>query len=305
MSIRLPFAFALALLATAAVVATGCGSDDDDSGRPSVAATTGLLADVTEQLAGDDIEVVQVIPDSSSPHDFQLSAQDRAEIEDADLLVHNGASLEEGIPVDEIDVPQYALTDNVGELLPLEEGEEDDQGGEDPHVWMDPSRTAQALPALADALAEADPDNADAYRKRADAYADELNAVDAEVEQTLAAIPDSDRELVTSHDALGYFADRYGFTVVATPFSASGPDAEASAEAIQEVEDAIAESGVPTVFAEEDDDPEVLRLIADRAGVEIIEDLHVEAPGSAESYLEMLRRNGELIATGLAAPAQP
>lgn len=307
MSIRLPFAFALALalLATAAVVATGCGSDDDDSGRPSVAATTGLLADVTEQLAGDDIEVVQVIPDSSSPHDFQLSAQDRAEIEDADLLVHNGASLEEGIPVDEIDVPQFALTDNVGELLPLEEGEEDDQGGDDPHVWMDPSRTAQALPALADALAEADPDNADAYRKRADAYADELNAVDAEVEQTLAAIPDSDRELVTSHDALGYFADRYGFTVVATPFSASGPDAEASAEAIQEVEDAIAESGVPTVFAEEDDDPEVLRLIADRAGVEIIEDLHVEAPGSAESYLEMLRRNGELIATGLAAPAQP
>ncbi len=300
MRIRLPLAFAvaLALLASAAVAVTGCGSDGDDSGRPSVAATTGLLADITEQAAGDDIEVVQVIPDSSSPHDFQLSAQDRAEIEDADLLVHNGASLEEGIPVDEIDVPQYALTDNVGELLPLDDGE-------DPHVWMDPSRTEQALPALADALAAADPDNADAYRERADAYADELNAVDAEVEQALAAIPESDRELVTSHDALGYFADRYGFTVVATPFSASGPDAEASAQAIQEVEDAIAESGVPTVFAQEDDDPEVLSLIADRAGVGIIEDLHVEAPGSAESYLEMMRRNGELIATGLSAGTQP
>ena len=296
MRIRLPLA--LALLATAAVAAAGCGSDGDDSGRPSVAATTGLLADVTEQVAGDDIEVVQVIPDSSSPHDFQLSAQDRAEIEDADLLVHNGASLEEGIPVDEIDVPQYAVSDNVGDLLPLDDGE-------DPHVWMDPSRTAQALPALADALAEADPDNADAYRRRAGAYADELNAVDAEVEKALAAIPESDRELVTSHDALGYFADRYGFTVVATPFSASGPEAEASAQAIQEVEDAIAESGVPTVFAQEDDDPEVLSLIADRAGVEIIEDLHVEAPGSAESYLEMMRRNGELIATGLAAQGRP
>ena len=298
MRIRLPLAFALALLATAAVAPAGCGSDGDDSGRPSVAATTGLLADVTEQVAGDDIEVVQVIPDSSSPHDFQLSAQDRAEIEDADLLVHNGASLEEGIPVDEIDVPQYALSDNVGDLLPLDDGE-------DPHVWMDPSRTAQALPALADALAEADPDNADAYRRRAGAYADELNAVDAEVEKALAAIPESDRELVTSHDALGYFADRYGFTVVATPFSASGPEAEASAQAIQEVEDAIAESGVPTVFAQEDDDPEVLSLIADRAGVEIIEDLHVEAPGSAESYLEMMGRNGELIATGLAAQGRP
>lgn len=298
MRILPPVALALALLATAAVAATGCGSDGDDSARPRVAATTGLLADITEQLAGDDIEVVQVIPDSSSPHDFQLSAQDRAEIEDADLLVHNGASLEEGIPVDEIDVPQYALSDNAGELLPLGDGE-------DPHVWMDPRRTARALPALADALAEADPDNADAYRRRALACADELATLDAEVEQALAAIPDSDRLLVTSHDALGYFADRYGFTVVATPFSASGPDAEASAQAIQEVEDAIAESGVPTVFAQEDDDPEVLRLIADRAGVEIIEDLHVEAPGSAGSYLEMMRRNGELIAAGLAAPARP
>ena len=158
-------------------------------------------------------------------------------------------------------------------------------------------------PALADALAEADPDNADAYRKRAADYAAELAALDADVEKQLAAVPPGARNLVTSHDALGYFADRYGFVVVATPFPASGPEAEPSAQAIVEVEDAIRESDVPTVFATEEDDPEVLRLIADRTGVEIVDDLLVESPGSAGGYVEMLRRDAELISQGLGAGA--
>ena len=152
------------------------------------------MADITEQVAGDDAKVEQVIPDSASPHDFSLSAQDRAGLEDSVLLVSNGASLEAGIPVEEIDVDQYALSDHVGELLPFgEEGaheehaedahaakeehraeeehaeaeeehaegeEEQEHGAEDPHVWMDPSRVAAALPSLGEALASADPEHA-------------------------------------------------------------------------------------------------------------------------------------------------
>jgi ABC-type Zn uptake system ZnuABC Zn-binding protein ZnuA len=317
--------------------AEGCGSDDDESGqsRPNVAATTGIWADVTEQVAGDDATVEQVIPDASSPHEFQLSAEDRAKIEDSLLLVYNGADLEAGIPIDEIDVPKFAVADHAGELLPFEEAgehaeeeqaaegehaateahategeypaeeehageEEHEHGGLDPHVWMDPSRVAAALPALADALAEADPDHADGYRSRAERYAAELRALDAEVERAVAAIPPQNRKLVTSHDAMGYFADRYGLEVLATPFPASGPEAEPSAETIKEVEDAIRSSGVPTVFAQETDDPEVLERIADETGVGIEENLLVEAPGEAGSYAEMLREDAELLRNGLA-----
>jgi ABC-type Zn uptake system ZnuABC Zn-binding protein ZnuA len=310
---RLASTFALLTLLFAATI--GCGSDDDQS-NPTIVASTGIWADVTENVAGDDASVEQVIPDATSPHEFQLSAQDRAKIEDSLLLVYNGADLEAGIPIDEIDVPKFAVADHVGELLPFEEagehaGEEEQASGEeergslDPHVWMDPSRVAAALPALADALAEADPDHAEGYRGRAESYAAELRELDAEIQRQLGSIPPQNRKLVTSHDAMGYFADRYGLEVLATPFPASGPEAEASAQTIKEVEDAIRSSGVPTIFAQETDDPEVLERIARETGVSIEEHLLVEAPGEAGSYVGMLRQDAELLRDGLTAATAP
>jgi zinc/manganese transport system substrate-binding protein len=308
----------LVLLVLLAGSLAACGSDDEDSG-PTVAATTGIWADVTERVAGNDATVEQVIPDSSSPHDFQLSAEDRAAIEESLLLVNNGAGLEAGIPLDEIDVPKFAVAERVGLLLPFEEagehaeeeaGEhaaaeephaegEEEHGDGDPHVWMDPTRVAQALPALAESLAEADPDHAEGYRRRAADYAAELRSLDAKIREAVSAIPPENRKLVTSHDAMGYFADRYGFEVVATPFPASGPEAEASAQTINDVETVIEGSGVPTVFAQDTDDPEVLRGIAADTGVEIEEHLLVEAPGQAGSYVEMLRTDAALLKEGL------
>ncbi len=288
--------------------AASCGSDSGEREGTSVYATTGIMADIAERVAGPDANVEQVIPESSSPHDFALSAQDRARVEDSALLVHNGAGLESGIPFEEMDVEQYALADHVGPLLGFTEGGSHDEGAneneqhdgtEDPHVWMDPTRVAAALPSLAEALAEADPPHADGYRTRAAAYAKELRALDAETSRILASVPTGDRELVTSHDALGYFADRYGFEFVATPFPASGPEAEASATDIREVEEAIERTGVPAVFAEESDDPQVLEQIADRAGVEVVGGLLVESPGSAGGYAGMLRRDAALISAAL------
>ena len=164
---------------------------------------------------------------------------------------------------------------------------------------MDPTRVASALASLGAALGEADPERAAEYRDRARAYADELRGLDRELSATLDAVPAANRELVTSHDSLGYLADRYGFEVVATAFPSSGPEAEASAAQLQEVIEAVAEHSVPTLFAQEEDDPEALRLVADEAGVEIEVDLIIESPGSAGSYEEMLRRDAELIAAGL------
>jgi ABC-type Zn uptake system ZnuABC Zn-binding protein ZnuA len=307
----------------AAAVAASCGSEDDAGGGPRVVATTGIVADWVENVAGPDVEVVQLIPDGSSPHDFQLSAEDRLELEQAGLVAAVGAGLEAGVPLDESDGSRWELADNAGELLPFGEGgaqehegedeehaeegeehseegeEEHEHGASDPHIWMDPTRVAAALPSLAEALAETDPGGANDYRERARAYANELRSLDRELRRTLDTVPATNRELVTSHDSLGYLADRYGFEVVATAFPSSGPEADTSATQLQQVIDAIAEHGVPTVFAQEEDDPEALRLVADEAGVAIEEDLVIESPGSAGSYEEMLRRDAELISSGL------
>ena len=299
--------------ACAGAVATGCGSEDGAEGL-RVVATTGIVADWVENVAGPDVEVVQLIPDGSSPHDFQLSAEDRLELERADLIAAVGAGLETGVPLEDAEAPRWELADHAGELLPFAEGgvhehgtegeeehaeEEDEHGSSDPHIWMDPTRVASAVPSLAAALGEADPERAAEYRDRGRAYAGELRGLDRELSATLGDVPAPNRELVTSHDSLGYLADRYGFEVVATAFPSSGPEAEASAAQLQEVIEAVAEHSVPTLFAQEEDDPEALRLVADEAGVEIEEDLIIESPGSAGSYEEMLRRDAELVAAGL------
>jgi zinc/manganese transport system substrate-binding protein len=289
---------AASVLAAGALAA--CGSSDD--GSTTVAATTGINADIVRNVAGPGVEVEQIVPDSASPHDFELSAQDRQRLEEADLVVANGAGLEAGIPLDDLDATTWELTQHVGDLrrpLEVEGAEEEEEGDSDPHAWMDPTRVAAALPSLAEALGEADPDHAAEYRRRAERYADRLGSLDDEVARTLKRVPERDRELVTSHDAVGYFADRYGFDVVATAFPATGPEAETSAARLSDVEDAVRDSDVPAVFAQETDDPEALELVAEQTGVEINYGLLVESPGAAGSYEEMLRRDSKLIADSL------
>jgi zinc/manganese transport system substrate-binding protein len=294
--VRLPSVIATTAIGLAVVVgAAGCGGDGDGEEGAQVVATTGILADIAGTVAGPDAEVVQVIPDGADPHSFSLSAEDRQNFEGAALVVANGAGLEAGIPLEDAGAPTWTLTDHAGELLPFEEGSD----SEDPHVWMDPTMATEALPSLADALAEADPEHASAYRARAKAYARRLRSLDASLERTLAEVPPEDRELVTSHDSLAYFADRYGFDVIATAFPASGAEGEASAAALSEVEGAVRESGVPAIFAQEGDDPEVLNLVASETGVELNYGLLVESPGPVGSYEEMLRRDAELIAKSL------
>jgi ABC-type Zn uptake system ZnuABC Zn-binding protein ZnuA len=277
------------VLVVGEIATAGCGDGGADGAGVRVVATTGVLADIASHVAGAEAEVTQLIPDSVSPHEFQLSAEDRLKLEQADLVVLNGAGLEAGMPVDDLDAPTWELTDHGGELRPG-----------DPHVWMDPTRVAAALPSLADAIAAVDPPHADRYRARWQEYAEGLRGVDRYIRRRVAPIPTGGRKLVTSHDALGYFADHYGFEVIATAFPATGDEAEPSAATLREVEDAVRASGVPAVFAEAEDDPAVLERVAEDTGVEVVTDLLVETPGPAGSYAEMLRHDAGLIVSALA-----
>jgi zinc/manganese transport system substrate-binding protein len=296
---RLRSAAASSAAALCVVTLIACGSSGS-GGSGTIAATTGVTADIAAHVAGPGLEVEQIVPDGASPHDFELSAQDRQRLEEADVVIANGSGLESGIPLDELDVPVWTLTAHVGDLRrPLQVEGEDEEGSIDPHVWMDPTRVATALPSLADSLADADPDHADEYRARADRYARELRSLDREIADTVASIPPRDRELVTSHDSIGYLAQRYGFDVVATAFPATGPEAEASAARIRDLERAVRDSDVPAVFAAQSDDPEALRLVAEQTGVAVNYDLLVESPSVAGSYEEMLRHDARILARDL------
>lgn len=271
----------------AATLALGCGSDDAGrSGKLRVAATTGFAAELARAVAGDSADVTQVIPASAAPHAYGASAQDRAAITTADLVVAFGRSYEEGLPLEDADGPLFEIAEHAGH----EEG--------DPHVWMDPVLMAQASAGLAEELAEADPDGASGYRERAKEHAAGLRALDGELREILSGVPADRRRLVTSHDSLAYFAERYGFEIVATAFGRA-PEAEASAQTVADVIATIRAEGIPVVFGQQGDDPRVVARIASEAGVEVVDDLVVENPKPGQGLAATLRRDAELIAGAL------
>jgi zinc/manganese transport system substrate-binding protein len=311
---------ALALVTLLGIAACGDGSASPEGGgeRPAIVATSGFAADIARRVAGERAEVIQLVPDSSSPHAYSPSARDRQRLAEADLVVAIGRGYEESLALDEGDAPVFAIAEHAGPLRSFAQGEvaghaeqgAGEQGGArtehasgtpDPHVWMDPTRTAAALPALAAALARVDVAGRAGYEERARRYAGELRALDRELRETLARVPPARRKLVTSHESLGYFADRYNLTFVAAPFGLQ-PEAEVSAEAVAETIQAIEREGVPAIFAQRGDDPKVMRQIARETGVEVVDDLLVEGPGpQADGYIEALRHDAARIAAALSA----
>ena len=151
------------------------------------------------------------------------------------------------------------------------------------------------IESIRDALAEADPGNAEAYERNAREYVAELKALDAGVREQVEAIPEENRVLFTSHDTFGYFAERYGFGVDTALASASTETGDPSAGETARLVGEIERSGVPAIFGENVSDPGLMEGIASEAGVELAPPLYTDAlgePGSeGDTYVGMVRYN--------------
>ena len=318
-------AIALPLWVGLALAATACGGDDDTaagagSARPHLVVTTSVLGDVVENLVGDLADVEVVMPAGSSPHEFQASPRQVAAMREADAMIVNGGGFEEGlgdaIEAAEADgVATYAAIDAV-ETLTFSQGDAHDEGEAeqeehgtgsiDPHFFTDPRRVATAAQAIADFLADEVPAlGTDELGTQAAAYVDELTALDAEMEETLAAVPADRRKLVTNHEVFGYFAQRYGFEVIGAVIPTGTTQAAPSAGDLDELAHTIEEAGVPAIFAETSSPTRLADSLADEVGeVEVVE-LYTEslgADGSAgDTYAGMMRSDAEQIADALSA----
>lgn len=323
---------ALVVLAALVLLLAACGddSDSDASGgggdQPTVVVSTTALGDVVENLSGDQLDVVTLIPVGADPHTFQASAQEANEIREADALIVNGGGLEEGLldvvdSAEEDGVPTYEVLSGVDTIEFGEGGHEHDEHAEeagaeeehehshegaDPHFWLDPSRMAVGAEGIADFLV----DNVDgiddaAVEEATAAYVAALDALDAEVQELVDAIDEDQRVLVTNHDAFGYFADHYGFEVVGTVIpSGSTADGASSAE-LAELAETVEAEGVPAIFAETTASDELAQALADEVGgeVEVVELFtgSLGEPGSgAETYVEMITTNAQRISDALA-----
>jgi zinc/manganese transport system substrate-binding protein len=318
-------AIALPLGVSLALAATACGGDDDTaagagSGRPHLVVTTSVLGDVVENLVGDLADVEVVMPAGSSPHEFQASPRQVAAMREADAMIVNGGGFEEGLG-DAIDAAEadgvviYAAIDAVETLTFSEDAPHDEDEAEqekdgtasiDPHFFTDPRRVATAAQAIADFLADEVPAlDTDELGTQASAYVDELAALDAEMKETLAAVPADRRKLVTNHEVFGYFAQRYGFEVIGAVIPTGTTQAAPSAGELDELAHTIEEAGVPAIFAETSSPTRLADSLADEVGEVQVVELYTESLGpdgsAGDTYAGMMRSDAEQIADALSA----
>lgn len=309
------------LVLTAGLAA--CGSDDEGTGGADVVVTTNILGDVVRTIVGDDAEVEVVMPPSSNPHDFSPSAQQAAAMRDAAVIVVNGRGFEEGLldtvaAAEDDGATVIAATDGLpetdehGEEVADEDDEhpEDDDHAdehahdEDAHFFSDPVLMAAAVEHLAAELRTHVPAlDTDAFTERVDAYLDKLVALHEEVGDLLAAVPEERRVLVTNHEVLGFFADRYGFEILGVIVPGGSTLAEPSAADLAALADAIREAGVPAIFADTSSPARLAEALAaegtDVAVVELFTESLGEEGSGADTYLGMIRTNAERIAAAL------
>jgi len=286
---------------------------------PNVVVTYSVLGAFVQQLLADHADVTVLIPDGQDPHDFEPSPRDIERINEAVLVVANGLDLEEGLDdalttAQESGVPVFFVADHVQLLDVVDVNDHSDHGhdhagaqtphshdddghahqhSEDPHVWLSPATMLEALPALVDAAQVALGVD---LASDGTALAEELAAVDAELATLFDALDDC--QLVTGHNELGYFAQRYGCRVIAAILASPSTTAEESAGNVEFVIDVIKTHGAKAVFTSLGTNPAVAKQVADAAGVKLVE-INTHFLGDTARYVDFIRSLGTTIAESL------
>ena len=290
---------AAALAGLAAIVLAGCGGSEEET----VVAAFYPLAFAVERVAADGVEVRNLTPAGTEPHDLELTPGTVATIADARLVVYAGARFQPAVE-DAVRATGAEAVDVLAglELLPAgaEHGHADDEGegeherGEealDPHVWLDPRRYAQVVERIAAVLGR---------EEAAAALVAQLDALDADFERGLRDC--ERREIVTSHAAFGYLADRFDLEQIA--ISGLSPEADPSPAAVAEFVEEVRAHGATTVYFETLVSPRLAETVAREVGAETavldpLEGLTSEQVERGEDYFSVMRANLAALREGL------
>ena len=280
-------------LSVTAILLGACSSGESaktkGTNKPSIVVTYSVLGDIVEQLVGDLATVIVVIPDGQDPHEFQPSAKDVETLNNASIVVSNGLDFEEGL-LDPLatavsaGIPEFRLGENVATRVL--------DGGADPHLWLSPAKFLEAIPALTAAIEMATGlDLAD----QSVAITSQLTEIDAQVASILSGIT---CKLVSGHDEMGYFADRYGCTVIGAIVPSFSTTSEASAGELAKLKDQIAQHNVKAIFTGLGTPQEVANQLAKETGVKAVS-LSTHYLNGATNYREFILHLAQQIADAL------
>ena len=301
--------------------AQGTSGSAAESDGVTVLASFYPLQYITQQIGGDLVTVDNLTPPAAEPHDLELSPAQVREVGTADLVVYLSGfqnavdeAIEARAPEHVVDAADAAglvehaeetEEEHAGETEEehaehAEEGDEHGHGATDPHFWLDPSRLAAVGQAVAEELAAVDPDNADVYADGALRLGQQLDELDQEFADGLAACQGA--TLVTSHAAFGYLADRYALEQVG--ISELDPEVEPSPARLREIGDIVEERGIKTLYSETLVSPKVTETLASDLGVNTavldpLEGLSEDATAAGDDYVTVMQANLAALEEGL------
>ena len=259
-----------------------------------------ILADITQQIAGDKLELRNLVGADADAHVYQPSAEDAKAVFAADLIIANGLGFEPWLArlIDSSEAPGTRLDASSG-VLPLML-DEDGQQVADPHAWQNLANAEIYVQNIAKALIQADPANAAHYSAGRDAYLGQIRSLLAEAKTGLGQLPPEQRTIITSHDAFAYLGQAYGLKFVA-PQGLSTAD-EPSAADVAALIRQIRTEGVKAVFVENIRDPRLIQQIASEAEAKVGGTLYSDAlasEGPASTYLGMFKYNLDTLLAAL------
>ena len=295
------------------VLATGCGPEEGGGGKLKVVTTVSPITSIVENIGGDRIELVGVVPEGVNSHTFEPQPSLAKLVADADLIIANGLFLEE--PTLQLaeagkreDTPILRLGDRAitRDQWQFDFSFPESEGHPNPHLWPDPKLGLKYAELAQAELASLDPDNADYYSGNLEVFRQRVDVMDAAIREAVATIPPENRRLLTYHDSWAYFALSYDLEVI----GAVQPSdfAEPSAREVAELIDQVRELGLPAVFGSEEFPSDVLETIAREGGSTFVDQLADDdlpgAPGDPEhSYLGLMRQNMRILIPALGGNA--
>jgi zinc/manganese transport system substrate-binding protein len=262
-----------------------------------VVASFSILGDFVRNVGGGRVSVTTLVGTNSDVHVYTPSPADAKKMSDAKLLIINGLGLEGWLPrLVQSSGGKAAIVTATAGIAPRRLGSE-----ADPHAWQSAANARIYVGNIRDSLIAADPAGAEIYRAGASAYLAKLEALDREVRDAVARIPERRRKVISTHDAFGYFAAAYGIAFIA-PQGVS-TESEASARDIAGIITQVRNGKIPAVFLENITDPRLMRRIAAETGARIGGTLYSDSltaeNGDAPTYIELVRHNIRALTSAL------
>jgi zinc/manganese transport system substrate-binding protein len=280
-----------ALCAMAWMIAGPAAAQD----KVRVVATFSILADLARNVGGDAVDVTALVGPDSDAHAYSPSPADAKRVGDGNVVLVNGLGFEGWIDrlVKASGTKAAVVVASKGVKSRQMKDEDQDHGKSDPHAWQSVANAKIYVANIRDGLVKADPAGKAAYEANAAAYLANLDALEAEVKATIAALPAARRKIITTHDAFGYFGAAYGMEFIA-PQGVS-TESEVSARDVAKIIRQIKAQRIPAVFMENVTDPRLMQRIADETGAKIGGKLYsdaLSAPGGpAPTYIDMMKNN--------------